>query len=138
MRRLITYIAFSVISLAVLAEEPCAPDFATFLSKFEHEQEFQKLNTHFPLSASYVDGSADPEPSTVEYIINSATDPNYSLAKYPSKQMQAATPFKMKVTSMQGGHLVQFTKPDTDYSFVFRFEKTTTCWQLVKFDDYSL
>ncbi|MBU0689679.1 MAG: hypothetical protein KJ850_00780 [Gammaproteobacteria bacterium] len=138
MRKLISFILLSLISFAVLAKEPCAPDFATFLSRFESDNEFQKRNTYFPLSATYVDGASYPEPSTVEYKINSENDPKYSRLIYPSEQMQVSTPFKMKVTSKQGIHLVRFTKPDTDYSFAFSFEKTSSCWQLVKFDDYSL
>ena len=125
-------------SSVALAAEPCAPNFSSFLSKFESGQGFQRQNTRFPLSATYVDGSALPEPKTVTYEINSASDPKYSRVNYPSKPKQAAVPFEKIVTSKQGRLLVQFNKPDTDYAFSFSFEKTASCWLLVKFEDYSL
>ncbi len=131
-------IALSLMSSVALAAEPCASDFASFLFKFESSQEFQRQNTRFPLSATYVDGFAEPEPKTVKYKISSAADPKYSRIIYPSKEKQAAIPFRKLVRSKQEQFLVQFTKPDTDYSFAFSFEKTSSCWQLVKFEDYSL
>ena len=130
--------ALSLLSSVVLGAEPCAPDFASFLLKFESSREFQRQNTSFPLSATYVDGSAEPEPITVKYKIRSTSDPKYSRAIYPSKEKQAAIPFEKLVSSKQKQFLVKFTKPDTDYSFEFSFEKTSSCWQLVKFEDYSL
>jgi hypothetical protein len=139
MHRLIaSYIALSLMSSIVLAAEPCASDFDSFLLKFESAQEFQRQNTRFPLSATYVDGSAEPEPKTVTYKIRSASDPKYSRVDYPSKTKQATIPFEKSVGSKQGRVLVQFTKPDTDYSFAFSFERTSSCWRLVKFEDYSL
>ena len=71
-------IVLSLISSIALAAEPCASDFDSFLLKFESGQEFQRQNTRFPLSATYVDGSAVPEPKTVTYKIRSASDPKYS------------------------------------------------------------
>ena len=51
---------------------------------------------------------------------------------------QATTPLAKSVKSQQENVLVQVTKPDTDYSMTFRFEKTASCWQLIRFDDHSL
>ena len=117
MHRLIaSCIALSLMSSIVLAAEPCASDFDSFLLKFESAQEFQRQNTRFPLSATYVDGSAEPEPKTVRYKIRSVADPKYSRVIYPSKTKQAAIPFEKIVRSKQGRVLVQFTKPDTCYS----------------------
>ena len=139
MRRLIaSFIVLSILPSIVLAAGPCTSDFNSFLLKFENEQEFQRQSTRFPLVATYIDGSAEPEPKTVTYKIHSASDSKYSRVNYPSRTKQASTPFTKVVTSKPGRFLVQFTKPDTDYSFAFRFEKTATCWQLVKFEDYSL
>lgn len=133
-----SFIIRTILSSIVLAAEPCTSDFNSFLLKFENEQEFQRQNTRFPLAATYVDGSAEPEPKTVTYKIQSASDSKYSRVNYPSKIKQASTPFTKVVSSKQGRFWVQFTKPDTDHSFAFSFEKNATCWQLVKFEDYSL
>ena len=138
MRRLFLCIALSLTSSVVLAGELCASDFASFLSKFESTRAFQRQNTRFPLLVSYVDKSALPEARTVQYKIGSTSDPKYSGIIYPSKTKQAVVPFEKAVRSDQEKILVQFTKPDTDYSFAFVFEKTASCWQLVKFEDYSL
>lgn len=133
-----TAIAVSLLPSIVLAIEPCSSDFDSFLLKFESEQVFQRQNTRFPLSATYLDSLAEPEPRTVTYKIQSVSDDKYSRVDYPSKTKQVATPLEKIVKYNQGGILVQFTQPDTDYSFTFRFEKTAYCWHLVKFDDYSL
>lgn len=139
MRELYIGIVFSLISTAGFSAESCPPDFAPFLTKFESSREFQRQNTHFPLAATYVDGSASPEPRTEMYMIESTADPKYSRAIYPSRKKQTAIPFEKKISSKQSViRMVKFTKPDTDYSFVFTFEQTASCWRLVKFEDYSL
>jgi hypothetical protein len=139
MRQLYIGIVFSLISTVGFSAESCPPDFAPFLTKFESSREFQLQNTHFPLAATYVDGSASPEPRTDLYLIESAADPKYSRAIFPSREKQAAIPFVKKVSSKQSLiRIVKFTKPDTDYSFAFTFEQTASCWQLVRFEDFSL
>ncbi len=139
MRQLYIGIVFSLISTAGFSAESCPPDFASFLTKFESSRQFQRQNTPFPLATTYVDGSASPEPRTETYMIKSAADPKYSRTIYPSRKKQATIPLEKKITSKQGViRVVQFTKPDTDYSFAFTFKQTASCWQLVKFEDYSL
>jgi hypothetical protein len=131
-------LAFSVMSSAALAAEPCAANFNAFLLKFEATPAFQAENTRFPLAASRVDGNAEPEPKTGKYRINSASDPKYSPIVYPSKEKQAAIPLGKVVRSKQKRIFVQFSQPDTDHSFAYVFEKTASCWRLVRFEDYSL
>ncbi len=137
-RHIAACISLSLMSSFVLAAEPCASSFDSFLVKFESTQGFRRQNTLFPLPATYVDGSALPEPKTVSYKIDSPSDPKYSRANYPTKRKQARIPFEKMVAFKRDRFVVQFTKPDTDYSFAFIFKKTASCWQLIKFEDYSL
>jgi hypothetical protein len=139
MRQLIFCLSILVAPFTAVASESCAADFLSFLSKFEAQVEFQKQHTRFPLLATYVDGLAEPEPKTVAYKIKNADDAKYKRVLYPSREKQSAVPFKKSVTAKsQTGYFVQFTKPGTDYSLGYFFEKGSDCWRLVKFEDYSL
>jgi hypothetical protein len=139
MRQLCVYLVFSLIPIVSLAAEICPHDFNSFLTRFESEKQFQEQNTHFPLMISFVDTEAIFEPRTVLLKIKSITDPLYPRASYPSRNEQVTTPFKKEITFTPSiGYQVQFTKPDTDYSFLFTFKQVGSCWKLVKFEDYSL
>jgi hypothetical protein len=134
----LTFISILLAPSFATAEKSCAPDFSSFLVKFESSKEFQKQYTKLPLTTTFVDENAVPEPKTVVYVITSTSDPKYSKTSYPSKKKQAQVPFEKLVSTKQDRTIVQFTKPDTDYSFAFTFEKSPACWQLTKFEDFSL
>ncbi len=139
MLRLISLcLTLSFLATFASAEEPCVPDFSSFLVKFEGSPEFQRQNTRFPLTATYLDDTTGDEPRMITYKITSPSEAKYSRVLFPDTVQQATTPLEKTVRSQQGSVLVQFTKPDTDYSMTFRFEKTASCWQLIRFDDHSL
>ena len=52
------------------ADEPCDPDFSAFLVKFEASREFQRQNTRFPLTATYLDDTTGDEPQMITYTIS--------------------------------------------------------------------
>lgn len=129
---------FSFLTTFAYADEPCAPNFSAFLVKFEASREFQRQNTRFPLTATYLDDTTGDEPQMITYTISGPSEAKYSRVLFPDTRLQATTPLAKSVNSQQENVLVQVTKPDTDYSMTFRFEKTASCWQLVRFDDHSL
>jgi hypothetical protein len=135
-------IACIVMMLLVVAKswaaKPCAKQFEHFLTRFEVDQQFQRSNTQFPLQATYVDSSAEPEPKTVAYTIINAADANYATVIFPNKQKQLAVPFVKSISHTQGIYGVKLMKPDTDFMLEFSFKKTSACWQLIKFEDFSL
>ncbi len=138
LRLISSCLTLSFLATFAFAEEPCAPDFSAFLVKFEGSPEFQRQNTRFPLTATYLDDTTGDEPKMITYTITGPSAAKYSRVLFPGTVQQASTPLEKTVRSQQGDVLVQFTKPDTDYSMTFRFEKTASCWQLVRFDDHSL
>ena len=139
MRQLCVLVGFLLCSPIAYADPTCPNNFVTFIAQFENSPEFQSRNTRFPLDASYVDSSASPEPKTVSYNIKSPADPQYRRVAFPTKQKQAAIPLERKDTQQNNGAWkVKFTKPDTDYTFAYFFKQSADCWQLVKFEDYSL
>lgn len=137
-RRAICCLALSIVTNGSLAEERCAPDFPSFLAMFENSREFQTQHTRFPLATTTIDNAIGPEPRTIRHMIGNSSDPRYSSMIYPSQNDQQAIPLKRSIRSERGQHLVQFNKPDTDYSMAYSFRKTGSCWQLVRFDSYSL
>ncbi|MBP8127873.1 MAG: hypothetical protein KAY05_10270, partial [Aeromonadaceae bacterium] len=86
----------------------------------------------------YLDDTTGDEPQMITYTISGPSEAKYSRVLFPDTRLQATTPLAKSVKSQQENVLVQVTKPDTDYSMTFRFEKTASCWQLVRFDDHSL
>lgn len=131
-------LSLSLVSTFALAAKPCAADFEAFLVRFEAEPDFRQQNTRFPLTVSWVDSAARPEPKTVRDTIRSSADARYAKLQVPSAQEQVSMPFERKLRTQGANTQVQFTKPDTSYSLVFSFEKTPSCWRLTRFDDLSL
>ena len=139
MRQLCILVSLLLLSSIAHAMADCPSSFGEFIAQFEISPEFQSRNTHYPLQASLVDGSTSPEPKTVTYKIKSPTDSQYRRVAFPTKQKQAAVPLERKDIQQNNGEWkVKFTKPDTDYTFAYFFKQSAGCWQLVKFEDYSL
>ncbi len=122
------------------ADSVCPALFTDFLALFEKNSEFQLLNTRFPLSYTFVDGNAEPEPKPVKIMVSRDNVSKYPGIRYPSPAIQETIPLQRKLRLASGGvRIVQFDKPDSDaYSVIFFFEKTSSCWQLVDVKDGSL
>jgi len=139
LRRLLCVTLLLVCSVAQ-AEQSCPKTFSSFIARFESSAEFQRLHTRFPLSYSFLDGSAEPDPKEVKVMVSQASAAKYPGIIFPSKATQASVPLKRKLLRHPSGtQVVHFDKPESDvYSVSFHFTQTVDCWLLVKVEDTSL
>jgi hypothetical protein len=123
----------------IAAAESCSAEFLEFVGQFEASPQFQAAHTRFPLSYSYVDGDASPEPKILRIAIERERAAEFPGIVYPSPAQQAAVAFDRTIDSPQPDtRAVRLEKPDTDYVLVFTFEKSDVCWNLVSVQDLSL
>ncbi|MET1078637.1 MAG: hypothetical protein ABWY06_11530 [Pseudomonas sp.] len=129
-----------MLSFSVQAAPVCGPTFERFLTTFKEDKQFQKDHTHYPLSYSYIDVNAEPEPRKIQLLITSAADAQArKQPDYPPKAPKKSSQFEQKITRDNTARLtVAFNQPDTDYSIEYHFEPTPNCWHLVGIDDASL
>jgi hypothetical protein len=130
-----------LLPFTVNADKSCPKNIQDFLIDFQSNHEFQVAHTNYPLTYSYVDTSADPEPKKIKVSILSANEvKSKKPPSYPMPNAIQSIPLKQTITNATttGNFIVNFTKPDTDYSFEYIFLNKYNCWQLSEINDFSL
>jgi hypothetical protein len=129
-----------LLPFSVNADQSCPKNIQNFLIDFQNNHEFQVAHINYPLTYSYIDTNADPEPKKIIVSILSANEvKSKKPPSYPKPNEIHSIPLKETITNTTTGNIiVNFTKPDTDYSFEYVFINKNTCWQLSEINDFSL
>lgn len=121
---------------AAPAQKCPAKDFKGFLAAFIESTAVQRAHVAVPLSSSYVDGEAQPEPAIVKRQLQ-ADAIEYPVM--PNKAQLAKDRLVMSTKSISVGDTeVKVALPDTGYQFRYLFRKTGKCWTLVEINDDSV
>jgi hypothetical protein len=129
-----------LLPFSVNADQSCPKNSQDFLIDFQNNHEFQVAHISYPLAYSYVNANAEPEPKKIQVSILSADEvKSKKPPSYPKPNEINSIPLKQTIINTTTGSLiVNFTKPDTDYSFEYIFTNKNNCWQLSEINDFSL
>lgn len=114
-----------------------ASDFAGFLKAFADDAAVQRAYTAVPLTADYIDATAEPEPATVTESLQGDA---LVFPVMPSRREQQRDGMEQRLATLPGGgqEVTLATRDSDGYQLRFRFETRGDCWQLVRKSDDSL
>lgn len=119
-----------------LGEACPSMEFPTFFDAFMERNAIQNAFTRWPLTSTSIDAEAQPEPAPVTRRIARHQ------ARFPlltTAQRAAQDGLELSVRELGDRRaMVAYTKPDTDYQVIYRFELAGDCWYLTSIQDDSL
>lgn len=110
-------------------------DFSGFIQAFSESREVQQAFTRYPLQQLRLDSSAEPEPKPV---VSQLGRDQVVFPVLPNAAERKQQSLRLSVEKRQANSVkLTLLKADSGYqvSYVFR---RTSCWQLVRMEDWSL
>jgi hypothetical protein len=109
-------------------------NFQEFAKAFVEDVALQKQYTANPLKRLETVQERDAEPRSVESKLDAA---QVRFPLIPGANERAQKSLTVEATAFGPKGRVRLAKPDTDYLVIYLFEHST-CWKLVRIEDWSL
>lgn len=112
-----------------------AADFPIFIRVFSSDINVQKMFTRYPLRKQWLDPDAEPEPKK---IIQNLGRHQISFPILPLRAERVRRSLEIRIDDVTASKAkITLFKLDTGYQVSYFFEKSS-CWRLIRIEDWSL